>query len=86
MSKKVQRPQNQFFFAKPPTPGPEIGPDMIAARGGRRWPAVAAGGVGRPNFEDPGNYEPKPPEPLQINLFGEKLGYTLGQVDNTEVK
>ena len=30
---------------------------------------MAAGGVGRPNLEDPGNLEPKPPEPLQINLF-----------------
>ena len=34
--------------------------------------AVAAGGgVSRPNLEDLRNYEPKPPEPLQINLFGE---------------
>jgi hypothetical protein len=32
----------------------------------RSQPAVAGGGVGRPNFEDPGNYEPKPPESLQL--------------------
>ena len=38
--------------------------------GGNR-PPVTAGGVGRPNCEDPGNIESKPPEPLQINLFGE---------------
>ena len=28
---------------------------------------AAAGGVGRPNLEDPGNIEPNPPEPLQLN-------------------
>ncbi len=33
---------------------------------GRRWRSVAAGGVGRPNCEDPGNIEiSNPPEPLQ---------------------
>ena len=33
---------------------------------------AAGGGVGRPNLEDPGNLErTTPPEPLQINLFGE---------------
>ena len=54
-----------------PSPG-SSGRHAIAARGGRRRPAVAGGGVSRSNLEDPRNIEiPTPPEPLQINLFGE---------------
>ncbi len=47
------------------------------AGGSQLGGGICRGGSATPTLGDPGNYEPSPPEPLQLKLFGELMAVCI---------